>query len=104
VTARILVTGGTGKVGQVFIRRFLAEPRFERFTVRPLVTIVSCWPGRGAPVKRNFVHVDDLVGAVLAAIDHPKARQQNFNVCMNEPVDYAELAAYLNERVVWYPS
>jgi UDP-glucose 4-epimerase len=49
----------------------------------------------GRPVKRNFVHVDDLVTAILAAIDHPKARQQLFNVCMDEPVDYGELAAYL---------
>ena len=27
----------------------------------------------GFPVKRNFVHVDDLVSAILLAIDHPKA-------------------------------
>ncbi|HEX2991348.1 MAG TPA: NAD(P)-dependent oxidoreductase, partial [Anaerolineales bacterium] len=33
------------------------------------------------PVKRNFVHVDDLVSALLLAIDHPKARQQLFNIC-----------------------
>jgi nucleoside-diphosphate-sugar epimerase len=49
------------------------------------------------PVKRNFVHVEDLVDAILRAIDHPKARQQTFNVCMDEPVDYGELAAYLAE-------
>ena len=50
----------------------------------------------GAPVKRNFVHVDDLTAAIAIALDHPKARQQRFNVCMDEPVDYAELAAHLN--------
>jgi len=49
----------------------------------------------GRPVKRNFVHVDDLVSAILLAIDHPKARRQTFNVCMDEPVDYGELGAYL---------
>ncbi len=49
----------------------------------------------GQPVKRNFVHVDDLVSAVLCAIDHPKARQQTFNICMDEPVDYGEVARYL---------
>ena len=49
------------------------------------------------PVKRNFVHVDDLVSALLLAIDHPKARQQLFNICMNEPVDYGEMGKYLNE-------
>jgi UDP-glucose 4-epimerase len=51
----------------------------------------------GRPVKRNFVHVDDLIEAILAAIDHPRARQQTFNVCMDEPVDYGELGAYLAE-------
>jgi nucleoside-diphosphate-sugar epimerase len=51
----------------------------------------------GQPVKRNFVHVDDLVSAMLRALDHPKAKQQTFNVCMNEPVDYGELGAYLAE-------
>lgn len=51
----------------------------------------------GAPVKRNFVHVDDLISAIALAIDHPNAKQQTFNVCMNEPVDYGELAAYLKK-------
>ncbi|MDP9002836.1 MAG: NAD(P)-dependent oxidoreductase [Myxococcota bacterium] len=51
----------------------------------------------GQPLKRNFVHVDDLIGSILRSIDHPKARQQTFNVCMDEPVDYGELAAYLTE-------
>jgi nucleoside-diphosphate-sugar epimerase len=51
----------------------------------------------GVAVKRNFVHVEDLVGAIMLAIDNPKARQQLFNVCMDEPVDYGALAAYLAE-------
>jgi UDP-glucose 4-epimerase len=49
----------------------------------------------GQPVKRNFVQVDDLVSAIGLALDHPRARQQTFNICMDEPVDYAEVAAYL---------
>lgn len=49
----------------------------------------------GVPVKRNFVHVDDLVDAILAALDNPKARRQTFNICMDEPVDYGALGAYL---------
>jgi len=49
------------------------------------------------PVKRNFVHVDDLVEVILLALDHPKARQQLFNVCMDEPVDYGELGDYLEK-------
>ncbi|MCZ7544221.1 MAG: NAD(P)-dependent oxidoreductase [Anaerolineae bacterium] len=50
----------------------------------------------GNPVKRNFVHVDDLVSAILIAIDHPEARQHTFNICMDEPVDYRELGDYLS--------
>ena len=51
----------------------------------------------GQPVKRNFVHVGDLVDALIAALDHPKARQQTFNICMDEPVDYRQVAEYLHE-------
>jgi len=51
----------------------------------------------GIPVKRNFVHVDDLVSALLLVVDHPKARQQLFNICMDEPVDYGEMGRYLNQ-------
>jgi len=46
------------------------------------------------PVKRNFVHVEDLVGAILCAIDAPAARG-TFNICMDEPVDYRAAADYL---------
>lgn len=49
----------------------------------------------GKPVKRNFVHVDDLVSAILCALDAPGARQQTFNICMDEPVDYRAVADYL---------
>ena len=49
----------------------------------------------GKPVKRNFVHVDDLCEAILRAIDNPAAHRQTFNVCMDEPVDYGEMGAYL---------
>jgi nucleoside-diphosphate-sugar epimerase len=58
-------------------------------------TIPRLLDADGAPMKRNFVHVDDLVSALLIALDHPRARQQLFNLCMDEPVDYAEVAVYL---------
>jgi len=51
----------------------------------------------GHPVKRNFVHVSDLVDAILKTLDHPKARQQTFNICMDEPVDYQQVADYLRQ-------
>ena len=49
----------------------------------------------GKPLKRNFVHVEDLVSAILAAIDNPKADRQLFNICMDRPVDYGEVADHL---------
>jgi UDP-glucose 4-epimerase len=49
----------------------------------------------GQPLKRNFVHVDDLVSAIAAAIDNPRAARQLFNISMDRPVDYGEVADYL---------
>ena len=47
------------------------------------------------PLKRNFVHVDDLVKAIGLALDHPSTRGKTYNISMNEPVDYGEVASYL---------
>lgn len=49
----------------------------------------------GKPLKRNFVHVEDLVSAMLAALSNPAARQQLFNISMTRPVDYLEVAQHL---------
>jgi UDP-glucose 4-epimerase len=49
----------------------------------------------GTPLKRNFVHVDDLVEAIVLALTAPMARQRLYNISMDEPVDYAEVAAHL---------
>jgi nucleoside-diphosphate-sugar epimerase len=47
------------------------------------------------PILRNFVHVEDLVSAILIALEHPAAKQQTFNICMDEPVDYGQLGVLL---------
>ena len=49
----------------------------------------------GRPVKRNFVHLDDLVSAILLALVAPEARQKLYNIAMDEPVDYGALADLL---------
>ena len=51
----------------------------------------------GQPLKRNFVHVEDLAGAISAALDNPIARGKLYNICMDEPVDYGSVASYLNK-------
>jgi UDP-glucose 4-epimerase len=50
----------------------------------------------GRPMRRNMVHLDDLIDALLLAIGHPRARQQTFNICMDEPVDYRRVGDYLS--------
>lgn len=50
----------------------------------------------GIPVKRNFVHLDDLLSAIIAALGKPgAAHQETFNICMDEPIDYREVGDYL---------
>jgi nucleoside-diphosphate-sugar epimerase len=58
-------------------------------------TIPVLCDANGQPILRNFVHVEDLVGAILLALDHPNARQQTFNICMDEPVNYRKVAEHL---------
>lgn len=49
----------------------------------------------GAPLKRNFVHVNDLVEAIAIALEHPAALGETFNISMDEPVNYEHVAEYL---------
>lgn len=51
----------------------------------------------GTPVRRNFVHVEDLVSAIVIALRAPVARQKLYNIAMDEPVDYGKVARYLAE-------
>jgi UDP-glucose 4-epimerase len=49
----------------------------------------------GTPVKRNFVHVDDLVEAIALALTAKGAKRRLYNICMDEPVDYQAVAEHL---------
>ncbi|TDQ84112.1 nucleoside-diphosphate-sugar epimerase [Dongia mobilis] len=49
----------------------------------------------GRPLKRNFVHVEDLTRAILLALDNPVARGRLYNISMDEPVDYGLVAEHL---------
>jgi nucleoside-diphosphate-sugar epimerase len=49
----------------------------------------------GRPLKRNFVHVDDLASAILAVLAEPPTTSALYNICMDEPVDYGAVAAHL---------
>jgi UDP-glucose 4-epimerase len=51
----------------------------------------------GNALKRNFVHVADLVQAISMALDNPVTRGKLYNISMDEPVDYAAVAAHLGK-------
>ncbi len=51
----------------------------------------------GKALKRNFVHVSDLVAAIGLALTAPAARQRLYNTSMDEPVDYGDVARILAE-------
>lgn len=74
-------------------KTFFAPEEARRYAETGTVPLLRDADGR--PLKRNFVHVADLVSAILAAIDNPRAERQLFNVCMDRPVDYGEVASYL---------
>ncbi len=76
-------------------RELVGAQRADEY-VRTLTIPVMLDP-EGQPVKRNFVHAEDLASAILTAIDHPRARQQTFNICMDEPIDYRKVAEHLAE-------
>ena len=90
---RYALSFGDDVFGGPVWRDLVGAEEAERF--RENGTIPLMLDSIGRPIKRNFVHVDDLTSAILCALDNPQARQQLFNVCMDEPVDYGELAAYL---------
>lgn len=72
-------------------------PRESVKSYRESGTVPLLLDSEDQPLKRNFVHVDDLVSAILAAINNPRAQGELYNICMDEPVDYGEVASYLKE-------
>jgi UDP-glucose 4-epimerase len=76
-------------------RELVGVERAEGYRRTQTIPVMLDMAGR--PVKRNFVHVEDLVSAILLAVDHPLARRETFNICMDEPVDYGDVARYLAE-------
>ncbi|MCB0084252.1 MAG: NmrA family NAD(P)-binding protein, partial [Caldilineaceae bacterium] len=61
--ARILVTGATGKVGQVFIERLLADERFGHFRVRALCHNRRLQESRRLEVVRSSIEEKEVVNS-----------------------------------------
>ena len=51
----------------------------------------------GRPVKRNFVHVEDLVDAILLALDHPRRASRPSTSAWTSRSTTARCGAYLAE-------
>ena len=51
-------------------------------------------PRQSAQAKLSMSRIS---AAILAALDNPLARNKLYNICMDEPVDYGAVAAYLKE-------
>lgn len=90
---RFALSFGDDQFGGPLWPSLIGEARASEYAEKAVVPLMLS--ATGAPLKRNFVHVDDLVSAIIAAIGNPAARRSLFNICMNEPVDYGAVAAYL---------
>jgi nucleoside-diphosphate-sugar epimerase len=72
---------------------FFSAAEIERFAQAGAVPLLR--DAHGEPLRRNFIHVSDLVRAILAALDNPAAAGELFNIAMSEPADYGQVAAHL---------
>jgi UDP-glucose 4-epimerase len=91
---RASLSFGDDQFGGPRWRELVGDEAADRYLREGTIPVLCDADGR--PIKRNFVHVDDLVEAMLLALDHPAAHQETFHVCMDEPVDYRELAEHLS--------
>lgn len=92
---RFAMTFGDAQFGGPAWEDFIAPEDVAKLARRRCVPLMR--DDSGAPLKRNFVHVSDLVSAILATLDNPAAERQLLNIAMDEPVDYGKAAQYLEE-------
>jgi UDP-glucose 4-epimerase len=98
---RFALSFGPDQFGGPPWRDLLPEAELEGLADRLVVPVLR--DRTGAALKRNFVHVDDVVSAILAALEAPAARQQTFNIAMDRPVDYAMAARHLSRSRGYEP-
>ena len=87
---------GEDQFGGPVWRDFVGPEKAKEYASKNVIPLML--DTEGHPMKRNFVHVSDLVRALIKALDHPKAFQQLFNIAMDEPVDYGKVTSYLNSK------
>ena len=93
---RFALALGAEQFGGPSWSEMVPEDALERYRGGGYVPVMR--DANGEYLKRNFVHVDDLVAAILATIDNPRAHGQLFNIAMDQPVDYGAVGAQLQAR------
>src|SRR4051812_38422990 len=66
----LLVTGATGKVGQQFLRRFLADGRFAHFKVRAMCHNRTLPEAPRVEVFRGSIEHQSSVSAAMEGVTH----------------------------------
>ena len=67
---RILVTGATGKVGQAFINRLLADPAYDRFVVRALCHHRELAGNKRIEIVRGSIEHRQTVETAIDGVSH----------------------------------
>src|SRR5438874_12452233 len=67
---RILVTGATGKVGQAFIQKLLADPQYKTFTVRALCHNRKLEATDRIEVVSGSIQHREVVDQAVAGVTH----------------------------------
>jgi nucleoside-diphosphate-sugar epimerase len=55
--------------------------------------------GRGVPLRRHIVHIDDVMQAFDRMLDNPSAIGQSFNIAGPSPFEYRVAANYLSAKL-----
>lgn len=92
---RMAMSLGPDQFGGPEWSELVAEADLARF--REIEAVPFMRDQSGDPLMRNFVHVDDLVSAILSALGNPRANGELFNITMNEPVNYKRFADYMHK-------
>lgn len=93
---RYVLAFGPDQFGGPLWSDLIDERSLRRYAAGGHVPLMLDHAGR--PLRRNFVHVDDLVSAILVALTHPAAQGETFHICMNQPVDYATVADHAQRK------
>ena len=67
---RILITGATGKVGQVVIKRLLNDSRFDDFVIRALCHNRLLPPEERLEIVRGSIDKREIVELIMKDVSH----------------------------------